>query len=182
MFSGGDQFRLCSIIGGTQFADLLKERYFGDHFIIAGTSAGAAAMSSTMICSGNPARSYLKGEVELSLGFGFLNGVIVDTHFDKRGRFGRLVQAIAAQPGTIGIGLGEDTGVIVEKGTKLKAIGSSSVILIDGSNIRYNSIADIKGGMPISVENLTVHVMANSDTFDLDNRTFNGVQFQPHLK
>lgn len=182
MFSGGDQFRLCSTLGGTQFSNMLKDRYTNDHFIIAGTSAGAAAMSNTIICSGDPARSFLKGEVELSLGFGFISNVIIDTHFDKRGRFGRLVQAIATQPGTIGIGLGEDTGVIVEKGTRLKAIGSRSVVIIDGSNIRHNSISDIRNGAPISVENLTVHVMANSDMFDISNRTFTGVQFAPHLK
>jgi cyanophycinase len=182
LFSGGDQSRLCSIMGGTLFTEILKERYFHDHFIIAGTSAGAAAMSNTMISNGNVGRAYLKGEVELSMGFGFLQGVIVDTHFDKRGRFGRLVQAIAAQPGTIGLGLGEDTGVIVEKGTQLKAIGSSSVVIIDGSNIRYNNIADIRDGMPLSVENINVHIMANSDVYDINKREFTGVCYAPHQK
>ncbi len=182
MFSGGDQFRLCSTLGGTIFSDMLKQRYQDEHFIIAGTSAGAAAMSNTIICSGDPAKSFMKGEIELSLGFGFLNNVIIDTHFDKRGRFGRLVQAIATQPGTIGLGLCEDTGVVIEKGSRLKAIGSRSIVIIDGSNIRHNSIADIKNDIPISVENLTVHVMANSDLFDLNTRGFTGVQFTPHLK
>ena len=172
LFSGGDQLRLCSILGGTVFSDILHQRYQEEHFVVAGTSAGAAAMSNTMICGGSEERAYLKGEIQLSIGLGFLQGVVIDTHFDARGRFGRLVQAIAAQPGAIGIGLDEDTGVIVEKGTRLKAIGSTSVIIIDGSNINHNNIADIDNGRPISVANLRVSVMTNSDVYDLSAREF----------
>jgi cyanophycinase len=181
MFTGGDQLRLCSILGGTRVFDILKHRYEEDEFVIAGTSAGAAAMSNTMICGGNPARAYFKGEVQLSLGFGFFNDVIIDTHFDKRGRFGRLAQAIAAQPGAIGIGLGEDTGIIVEEGMRFKAIGSSSVIVIEGHKVDYNNIAEIRTGMPISVGNLTVHIMAHADVYDIEKRCFTGVKFEPHV-
>jgi cyanophycinase len=180
LFSGGDQLRLCSIIGGTDFLDILRDRFEREHFVIAGTSAGAAAMSNTMISGGEEAKAYLKGKVELSIGLGFLRDVIIDTHFDARGRFGRLVQAIAAQPGAIGIGLDEDTGVIIEKGRKLKAIGSSSVVIVDGSSINHNNIADIKNGMPISVANLQVTIMTNSDTYDIDNRQFEGIKFSHH--
>src|SRR5688572_30607188 len=132
LFSGGDQLRLCSVLGGTEFTDILHERFEKEHFVIAGTSAGAAAMSNSMICGGDETKAYLKGKVELSIGLGFLQEVIIDTHFDARGRFGRLVQAIAAQPGAVGIGLDEDTGVIIEKGTKMRARGSSSVVVVDG--------------------------------------------------
>lgn len=180
LFSGGDQLRLSSILGGTEFLDVLRERYMKEPFVIAGTSAGAAAMSNTMICGGDESRAYLKGQVELSIGLGFLQEVIIDTHFDARGRFGRLVQAIAAQPGAVGIGLDEDTGVIIEKGSKLRAIGSSSVVVVDGCNIKHNNIADIKNGMPLSVANLAVHVMTNSDVFDIDTREFSGVDFHAH--
>lgn len=137
MFSGGDQLRLCSILGGTQFITRLKERYQEEYYVIAGTSAGAAAMSSTMLSGAPEDKAYLKGEVNLSIGFGFIQNVIFDTHFDTRGRFGRLAQAITTQPGEIGIGLDEDTGVILERGVLLKAIGSSSVVIIDGSAITY---------------------------------------------
>lgn len=116
LFSGGDQFRLCAVLGGTRFISRLVERYEQEYFIIAGTSAGAAAMSHTMISGGAEEKAYLKGEVQLSTGFGFIKNVIIDTHFDTRGRFGRLAQAITAQPGELGIGLDEDTGIIVEKG------------------------------------------------------------------
>lgn len=180
MFSGGDQIRLCSILGGTDFLDIARERYFSEHFVIAGTSAGAAAMGQTMIAGGDEARAYLKGKVELSIGLGFLPEVIIDTHFDARGRFGRLVQAIAAQPGAIGIGLDEDTGVVIEKGSKLRAIGSSSVVVVDGSSIGHNNIADIKNNMPISVSNLQVSIMTHSDMYDMDTRTFKGVKFAQH--
>lgn len=180
LFSGGDQLRLCSVLGGTEFMDILRERYETEHFVVAGTSAGAAAMSNTMICGGDETKAYLKGKVELSIGFGFLREVIIDTHFDARGRFGRLVQAIAAQPGAIGIGLDEDTGVIIEKGTRMRAIGSSSVVVVDGTSISHNNIADIKGGMPISVANLIVHIMTHSDVYDINSREFTGVASPVH--
>lgn len=177
LFSGGDQLRLCSVLGGTSFISLLKERYATEYFVIAGTSAGAAAMSHSMICGGPEEKAYLKGGVELSIGFGFLPNTIIDTHFDARGRFGRLAQAIASQPGEIGIGLDEDTGIIIEKGSKLKAIGSSSVVIIDGSTIQYNNIADIKSGMPISFANLKVHIMSHGDVYDIETHEFVGVKY-----
>ncbi len=172
LFSGGDQLRLCSVLGGTEFIDIVHQKYQNEHFVIAGTSAGAAAMSSSMISGGEESKAYLKGKVELSIGFGFLQDAIIDTHFDARGRFGRLVQAIAAQPGAIGIGLDEDTGVVIERGSRLQAIGSSSVVIVDGSYITHNNIADIKAGMPLSVAGLQVHIMTKEDVYDIDSREF----------
>jgi cyanophycinase len=176
MFSGGNQLRLSSIFGGTDFLDLLKERYNDSNFLIAGTSAGAMAMSNTMIYEGNAAIANLKGEVKITTGLGLLQNVIIDTHFDKRGRFNRLAQAVAAQPGAIGIGLGEDTGVVVSEGHVLKAIGSGSVVIIDGKNIEYNNIADIDFGKPISVENIIVHIMSKGDEYNLETRKFVGAE------
>ncbi len=174
MFSGGNQLRLSSIFGGTEFLDILKERYENEKFPIGGTSAGAMAMSNTMIYEGSAALAHLKGEVKITTGLGFLQNVIIDTHFDKRGRFNRLAQAVAAQPGAIGIGLGEDTGVVVSDGYSMKAIGSGSVIIIDGRNIEYNNIADIKFGAPISVENIIVHIMSKGDVYNLKTRKYEG--------
>lgn len=174
MFSGGNQLRLSSIFGGTEFLDILKERYEHEDFPIGGTSAGAMAMSNTMIYEGSAALAHLKGEVKMTTGLGFLQNVIIDTHFDKRGRFNRLAQAVAAQPGAIGIGLGEDTGVIASDGFSMKAIGSGSVIIIDGKNIEYNNIADIKFGEPISVENIIVHIMSKGDVYNLKTRKYEG--------
>lgn len=174
MFSGGNQLRLSSIFGGTKFLDALRHRYYHEPFVIGGTSAGAMAMSGTMIYEGSAALAHLKGEVKITTGLGFLNNVIVDTHFDKRGRFNRLAQAVAAQPGAIGIGLGEDTGIIVSEGNSLKTIGSGSVLIIDGQKIEYNNIADIKFGQPISVENVIVHIMSKGDVYNLETRKYEG--------
>ncbi len=182
MFSGGNQLRLSSIFGGTDFLDALKHRYEEESFVVAGTSAGAMAMSSTMIYEGNAAIASLKGEVKITTGLGLLQHVIIDTHFDKRGRFNRLAQGVAAQPGAIGIGLGEDTGVIVSQGRELMAIGSGSVVIIDGKNIEYNNIADIDFGKPISVENIIVHIMSKGDTYNLETRKFEGAGIEVHVE
>jgi len=174
MFSGGNQLRLSSIFGGTEFLDILKSRYENEPFVIAGTSAGAMAMSNTMIYEGNAAMAHLKGEVKITTGLGLIQNVIIDTHFDKRGRFNRLAQAVAAQPGAIGLGLGEDTGVIVTDGCVLKAIGAGSVTVIDGKFIDYNNIADVEFGKAIAVENLIVHLLGEGDIYNIMTRNFEG--------
>jgi len=176
MFSGGNQLRLSSIFGGTDLLDLLKQRYQEGNFLIAGTSAGAMAMSNTMIYEGSAALANLKGEVKITTGLGLMQNAIIDTHFDQRGRFNRLAQAVAAQPGAIGVGLGEDTGVVVTEGRELKAIGSGSVVIIDGRKIEYNNIADIDFGMPISVENIIVHIMSKGDRYNMQTREFMGAE------
>lgn len=172
MITGGDQTRLSSTLGGTLVQEVMLERYQSDHFVIAGTSAGAACMSGTMMGGSSSDKGNIKGEVELTLGLGFINNIIIDTHFDTRVRFARLAEAIATQPGIIGIGLGEDTGVIIEKGSVIKSIGSDSVTLIDGSHIYYNNIAEIKEGKPISIAKLEVYLLSRFDRFDFHTRAF----------
>ncbi|RYY91428.1 MAG: cyanophycinase, partial [Chitinophagaceae bacterium] len=113
MFSGGNQLRLSATFGGTRFLQILQHRYRNENFLVAGTSAGAMAMSNTMIYEGNAAQAHLKGAVKMTTGLGFIDSVIIDSHFEKRGRFGRLAQAIAGNPSCIGIGLGEDTGMLI---------------------------------------------------------------------
>lgn len=182
MFSGGDQTRLCSILGGTSFIRQLTEKYHYGHFVVAGTSAGAAAMSGTIITGGDAAEAYLKGTVELGIGFGFLPAAIIDTHFDERGRLGRLIQVIAEQPGIIAIGLSEDTGIVVEKGNRLRAIGSSSVVIVDGSSIEDNNLADIDDCTPLSLSNIKIHVLSHEDVYELDSRKFIAVTSKLHAK
>ena len=173
MFSGGNQLRLTATFGGTEILQIILQRYQDEeNFVIAGTSAGAMAMSNTMIYEGNAARAHLKGEVKITTGLGFMDDVIFDSHFEKRGRFGRLVQAIASNPQCLGIGLGEDTGMLITEGNKMEAIGSGLVIIIDGYDIRHNNIADIPEGNPISVENLKVHFCEKGNGYLLDERTF----------
>jgi cyanophycinase len=174
MFSGGNQMRLSSTFGGTQFLKTIENRYQSDeHFIIAGTSAGAMAMSNTMIYEGSAAKAHLKGEVKLTTGLAFVDDVIIDSHFEKRGRFGRLAQAVATNPSCVGIGLGEDTGMIItEGGNKMEAIGSGCVIVIDGHDIKFTNIADIPDGNPYSVEGLKVHICEHGNGFLLAERKF----------
>lgn len=172
MFSGGNQLRLSATDGGTEFLSILKRRYKEENFLIAGTSAGAMAMSNTMIYEGNAARAHLKGEVKITTGLGFLNSVIIDSHFEKRGRFGRLAQAVAANPGCIGIGLGEDTGMLIAEGNKMEAIGSGLVVIIDGHDILHSNIADIPDGNPISIENLKVHFCEKGNGFLIKERKY----------
>ncbi|HEX4875441.1 MAG TPA: cyanophycinase [Chitinophagaceae bacterium] len=173
MFSGGNQLRLSVTDGGTEFLAILKKRYLEEeHFLIAGTSAGAMAMSNTMIYEGNATRAHLKGEVKITTGLGFINSVIIDSHFEKRGRFGRLAQAVAANPGCIGVGLGEDTGMLIKEGNKMEAIGSGLVMIIDGHEIMHSNIADIPEGNPISIENLKVHFCENGNGYLIKERKY----------
>ena len=173
MFSGGNQLRLSSTFGGTVFLEKLLDRYENEtDFVVAGTSAGAMAMSNTMIYEGNATRAHLKGEVKITTGLGFMDDVIFDSHFEKRGRFGRLTQAIATNPSCIGIGLGEDTGMLITEGNKMEAIGSGCVIIVDGHDIRYSNIADIPDGNPYSIENLKVHVCEKGNGYLVLERVF----------
>jgi cyanophycinase len=173
MMTGGNQMRLTATFGGTEILRIMTDRYFNEEgFVIAGTSAGAMAMSNTMIYEGNAALSHLKGSVKVATGLALMQGVIFDSHFDKRGRFGRLAQAVASNPGAIGIGLGEDTGMLIRDGNKMEAIGSGMVIIIDGTNIGYSNIADISDGSPISYENLKVHMLAKGNMYFLNEKKF----------
>lgn len=172
MFTGGNQLRLSTIFGGTEILKLLHSRYQEESFLIAGTSAGAMAMSNTMIYQGSSSGALIKGEVKITTGLAFIKDVIIDSHFDKRGRFGRLAQAVASNPSCIGLGLGEDTGVLVTAGNNLEIIGSGLVIIFDGYNIRHSNIADLQEGSPISIENLIVHVMTKGNCYQLKERKF----------
>jgi len=172
MFTGGNQLRLSATDGGTEFLSILRKRYMEENFLIAGTSAGAMAMSNTMIYEGNATRAHLKGEVKITTGLGFINTVIIDSHFEKRGRFGRLAQAVATNPSCIGIGLGEDTGMLITEGNKMEAIGSGLVIIIDGHDILHSNIADIPDGNPISLENLKVHFCEKGNGYLIRERKF----------
>lgn len=167
VFTGGDQLRISSIIGGTEVHERLLLKYFNENFLVAGTSAGAAAASSNMIYQGASSEALLKGEVKITSGLGFINDVIIDTHFVHRGRIGRLMQAVASNPRALGIGLGEDTGLLIINGNEMEAIGSGLVILVDGRKIRDTNITQVEMGHPISIDHLIVHVMAKHDHYDL---------------
>ena len=167
MFSGGDQLRLSSIFGGTEFLHIMKTRYHNENFVIAGTSAGAAAASTNMIYRGQSHKALIKGEVQMTAGLGFIDSVIIDTHFVQRGRIGRLLYAVASNPGMLGIGLGEDAGLLITGGTMMEAIGSGLTILVNGRKMAETNIYDVEMGSPVSIKNMRVSVMSIFDTFDL---------------
>ena len=168
MFTGGDQLRLTSILGGTPFHDILLDKYRNEDFVYAGTSAGAAAASNNMIYQGSSSEALLKGEVKITSGLGLIDDVVIDTHFVQRGRIGRLFQAVVGNPKVLGIGLGEDTGLLITNGKQMEAIGSGLVILVDGREIKDTNLTEVELGQPISISHLVTHVMSKYDTFDLD--------------
>jgi cyanophycinase len=171
LFSGGNQLKLSSLLGGTALLALIKEKFYDEpKFVIAGTSAGAAAMSDTMIISGSSTDALIKGELELTNGLDFINSVFIDTHFTQRGRFGRLIQTVTCNPGVLGLGLGEDTAVVIHKGNEMEVVGSGLVVIMDGFDITYTDLTKVSNGDPITVECMKMHVLGPGKKFLLDKR------------
>jgi cyanophycinase len=170
MFSGGDQSKIASIIGGTTFHKLLLHKYLNEAFVIAGTSAGAMAMTDEMVAGGSSTEAMLKGAVKLCKGLSLIPELIIDTHFIRRGRFGRMAEAIAIYPNLLGIGLAEDTGLVIKGGNEFCVIGSGMVIIFDGSLLSHNAHKELDEGTPMSISNLTTHILANGDKFTLNDR------------
>lgn len=174
LLSGGKQLKISTLMGGTKLLERIMERYTNeDKFVVAGTSAGAAAMSNTMIISGSSREALIKGTLELTNGLSLINEVTIDTHFTQRGRIGRLIQTVACNPGIIGLGLGEDTSVII-KNNILEVNGSGLVIVVDGHQITFTDLPEIKDGEPMTVEGLKVHVLGNRKRFHIKERRIEG--------
>ena len=170
MISGGDQSKLSRHILGTFAHKVLMERYKNDPIVIAGTSAGAVAMSLEMVTGGSSKESLIKGAVKISTGLGFIPDMIIDSHFIRRGRFGRLAEAVARKSHLLGIGLGEDTGIIIKDGDHATVIGSGMVIIFDPNELTHNKHDELKEGTPMSMSNLIVHILSNGDQFSIKER------------
>lgn len=171
MFSGGNQSKITSFIGGTSLHALLKDRYHNEEdFVIAGTSAGAMAMAKEMIAGGSSTEAFVKGAVNMQSGLGLIPEVVIDTHFIKRGRFGRQSEAVAKFPHLLGIGLAEDTGLIIKKGSEMEVIGSGMVIIFDAKNLLHNNEKILEVGTPMTMTNLVVHVLSNGDKYNIETR------------
>lgn len=170
-FSGGDQLRISTTIGGTPVANVIVDRYFHDSdFVIAGTSSGAMVMSRTMICGGGIEEALIDTDMRLASGLGLIDNCIIDTHFIRRGRFSRLAHAVMINPGQLGIGLGEDSALIIRKGSDAECRGSGMVVIIDGAEIGQTNIADVEKGCPVFVENLKVHLLVSHCRFSISDR------------
>ncbi len=182
-FSGGDQFRLATILGGTPFMDVILKRYLEDEdFVVAGTSAGAMVMSKIMISGGGTNEALLKNDIKTSSGFGLLEFCIIDTHFIKRGRFGRLAHAVIINPEQLGVGLGEDTALIVKNGKDAECLGSGMVVIIDGTEIEQTNIAEVEAEYGVFVENLKVHLLIKGCRFNLKTRMLAKPAINPRKK
>jgi cyanophycinase len=174
MFSGGDQSKITDRIGGTEIHKILLNRYQNEEgFVIAGTSAGAMAMSQEMIAGGSSTDAFVKGAVNMYHGLGLIPELIIDTHFIQRGRFGRTSEAIAIHPNIVGIGLAEDTGLIIKRGKEFIVIGSGMIIVFDPSQIKHNNQKRLKEGTPMTLTNVVVHVLANGDRYNIETRAIN---------
>ena len=182
MFSGGDQSRISEFIKDTKIHTVLKERLINERIVIAGTSAGAMAMSKEMIRGGSVADSLLVGSVLLGEGLNFMPELIIDTHFIGRGRFGRVAEAVAHFPNLVGIGLAEDTGIIIENGENCTVIGTGMVILFDGQHLKHNNAAILKNGTPMTMVNLITHVLSVEDKFNINTRKVNAMPAEESMK
>lgn len=171
-FSGGDQLRITSQIGDTPLMDRVQE-IFEAGGVIAGTSAGASAMCETMLVKGSSRESHRIGDLHMAAGLGLIHDVIIDQHFAERGRMGRLLGCVAQNPRMLGIGIDEDTAIVVD-GTEFRVLGTGAVSVVDGETVTYSNIAEEKEDRTLSLYNVRLHVLSRDDVFDLANR-------RPHL-
>ena len=170
IFTGGDQATLVKKLGHTKVIKEIKQRYEHDElFLVSGTSAGAMALAELMLEKGRPSQSLIKGNVTTGAGFGLVTDMIIDTHFVQRGRFSRLIETITSKPALLGIGLGEDTAVLLKDGI-LETVGNNLVSIIDGKNIIKNNYKTIAKGGAVCVENIGLHILATRHQFDLKKR------------
>jgi cyanophycinase len=167
-FSGGDQLRITSQIGDTGIEAKVRALYERGG-IVAGTSAGAAVMSETMLVKGPSRVTYRIGDLHMAPGLGLIRDVIVDQHFAERGRFGRLLGAVAHNPRVLGMGIDENTAAIVE-GRHLEVIGAGAVYIVDASSATYSNVGDAETEVTLAMHNVTVHVLGEGNSFDLDKR------------
>jgi cyanophycinase len=167
-FTGGNQLRITRLLGGTRLDTALHLRR-GEGLVIAGTSAGAAMMSSVMIVGSAPTMTLRAGVVELGSGLGFLPGVLIDQHFEQRGRLRRLLAAIAQHPHELGLGLDEDTGLVVE-GHAFEDFGSGSVTVVDAGGLTHTNLGEVERHELLAVCGVLIHVLPAGYRFDLRNR------------
>lgn len=165
-FSGGDQVKLVKTFEGTELLKEIKRRFYAGSLHIAGTSAGSAAASNPMIYDGDY-EGFNKDSVNYSMGFGFLPGITVDTHFVTRGRISRLTQFLLTGRSMRGIGLGEDTGIIIDENLKFEVVGSGMVTVINGEKTTHSNYDEIESGAPYSVNNLRVGFLADGTSFSI---------------
>jgi len=166
--TGGNQLRLSSTIGGTRLAEAMVTR-FRAGAVMAGTSAGASAMSSHMIAFGASGATPKQRMAQIAAGLGLLPGVIIDQHFQQRNRLGRLLSLIAQNPSLLGLGVDEDTAGVVGPDHVMEVIGRGSVTIVDGSSSETDAW-DVRGHRPLMISNVVLHSLPTGYRFDLVRR------------
>jgi cyanophycinase len=167
-FTGGNQLRLTTLLGGTPVAKLIRAR--NAHGVaVGGTSAGASILSEHMIASGDEGSSLIAGSVRLAPGLGLTNRFIIDQHFRQRDRLGRLLTALAYNPFAVGIGLDEDTAAFISPEEIVEVEGSGGVTILDGTDVTYSSIDKAGDGQPVCMLGLRLHILVAGATFNLNN-------------
>lgn len=167
--TGGDQLRITSILGGTHAYESLK-RVYTNGGIIMGTSAGASVMSSTMVVQGEDNKPARKCTLKMAPGLGLIKDVIIDQHFDQRGRFGRLLCGIAENPEVLGIGIDEDTAIKIYPDMHFEVVGTNAVTVIDGNTIQCSNVSELSQNEILAIVGVTVHVLPQGYGFNLENR------------
>jgi len=168
-FTGGDQLRITSLLGGTEVDYALHEAYRRGT-VIAGTSAGASVMSATMIIGGDGDSTPQQSSISMGPGMGLVREVVIDQHFAQRGRLGRLVSTVAQQPAMLGVGIDEDTAVIINSKGEMKVIGSQTVTIVDGNNCEHTNVSEAKPEQPLALTGLTVHILPEGYGYDLQDK------------
>lgn len=165
-FTGGDQLRLTSTVSGTPFDDVLRDRLWRDRLVVGGTSAGAAAMSSTMIIRGRSEGTVRRGDISLAPGLGLWRDVFIDTHFAQRGRVSRILTVLAQNPHILGIGIDENTAIEVTPGEHFTVLGEGAVFVFDG-RVTHSNAAETSDRDVLAVTDSLIHVLPATYGFDI---------------
>lgn len=170
-FTGGDQFRLTSIVAGTQFSRLMWERFVADELVVSGTSAGATAMGSTMIASSRSHGRVRLADVNAGMGLGFLPDTVIDSHFNERSRINRLLTIFAQNSQILGLGIDENTALEVRPGEPFRVLGTGAVTVLDG-RVSYSNAADVTETQVMALSGVTLHVVPRGFRFDMERHEF----------
>jgi cyanophycinase len=165
-FTGGDQLRLTSVIAGTAFGEEVRERLWNSALVVGGTSAGAAAMSSTMIIGGNQRGTVRRADVRLAPGLGYWRDTVIDTHFAQRGRLSRMLIIFSQNPQILGVGLDENTAIDVQPGVSFTVVGSGAAFVFDGA-VTHTNAPEIEDDEVIAMTDSALHVLPEGYGFDL---------------
>jgi cyanophycinase len=168
-FTGGNQLRLSTLIGGTPVAKSIRQLNAAG-IPVAGTSAGAAFISEHMIAFGDEGSTPVAGSVRLAPGLGLTNRFIIDQHFRQRDRLGRLLTALAYNPFAVGIGLDEDTAAFISPENTVDVEGSGGITVVDASGVQFSSMDSVSEGRAVCLLGVKLHILTQGATFNLHTR------------